>query len=123
MQTTILYTTETKGPSKAGLQWVTNLAGSLNAHLTILQAFRLISQKGHEEIIEEKKEFEQKARDQFLQLEREILSSSGVSYEFKTEVGFAIDRIRSHIKKNKVEFLVIDNSNTEILENIARGAC
>jgi hypothetical protein len=98
------------------------LSREYSANLIVLYSFRLIRQSEEEEMVDEKKIIEKKANDQFLELEKDMLSSSGISYEFKTEVGFTLDRIKSHLKKNGIRFLIVDKSegiNKEIFEGIS----
>jgi hypothetical protein len=43
----------------------------------------------------------------FKAVEKEFLEGSGISYDFKVEVGFVDDRIEEHMKINKISFLVM----------------
>jgi hypothetical protein len=71
-----------------------------------------------EEVVQIRKKLENDAIKIFSAWEKELLKGSGVSYDFKTEVGFVSDRIEEHTKHNPVSFLVIGkNSNTNNKES------
>ena len=82
------------------------MAKKMGSHLTILHTYRLIKQND-EAVIPQKKKIEEEASKNLTILERELLSGSGVDYDFKVEVGFVDDRIKEHIKLNKISFLVM----------------
>lgn len=68
-----------------------------------------------------KKKMEAQAIDHFSQLEKEILEGSGITYEFKSEVGFVAQRIEELIKKQPIDFLIIDKripGNKEVLDEL-----
>lgn len=101
------------------------MARQLRAHLTILYTYRLIQPRSGE-IFNQKKVIEQEAKQKFEVLERDYLANTGVSYDFKIEVGFITDRIEDRAKKNTLDFVVMDktmraNSNEsleELMEHI-----
>ena len=57
-----------------------------------------------------KRDIEASASYQFGLLETEILEGSGVTYDFKVEIGFVTDRIEDYAKKNTLNFLVISKN-------------
>jgi hypothetical protein len=59
------------------------------------------------EAVEIRKKIEEEARQNFAVLEKEVLAGSGVSYDFKVEVGFVSIRVKEYAKKNGVSFLVM----------------
>lgn len=73
-----------------------------------------------------KKAIEQEALQKFEALEKECLQDKGISYDFKIEVGFVTDRIEDRVKKNSLDFVIMDktmrsNSNEsfeELIEHI-----
>lgn len=73
-----------------------------------------------------KKAIEQEALQKFEALEKEYLQDKGISYDFKIEVGFVTDRIEDRVKKNSLDFVIMDktmrsNSNEsfeELIEHI-----
>lgn len=101
------------------------MARHMRAHLSILYTYRLIQPRSGE-VVMMKKVIEQEARDKFQKLEKELLVNQGITYDFKTEVGFVSDRIEDHAKKNPLDFVVMDktmksNSNEsldELMEHI-----
>ena len=108
----ILCTTDFSDSSKEALKLSINLAKKLDSHLTILFTYRLFKQ--NMELIAMKRKIEDEAAKNFNALEKELLAGKGISYDFKTEIGFVDDRIEDHAKKNKTSFLVMDrNTNTK----------
>jgi len=105
--TQILCTIDFSDSSRDTLRWATMLAKLFKAHLTILYTFRLIKTP-FDEAVGFKKKMETEAAENFTQYEKEILEGSGVSYEFKTEVGFVVHRIEELIKKQAIDFLIVD---------------
>jgi hypothetical protein len=118
----ILCTIDFSESSKEALQWAVTMAKELNVHLTILYAYRLVSGTKNDGV-ELKNQIERDAQENFLQIEREILKGSGVSYDFKTEVGFVSNRVKDHVKRNGLSFWVIGNhmnsANRESFDELA----
>jgi shikimate 5-dehydrogenase len=90
------------------LKWSIGLAKKLTIPLTVLYTYRLYKQDG--EIFGIKKKLEEEASKNFEAIEKELLAGTGITYDFKTEVGFVDDRIEDHARKNKVSFLVMGKS-------------
>jgi nucleotide-binding universal stress UspA family protein len=103
----ILCTTDFSDSSKEALKWSVSFAKKLKSPLTILYTYRLLKRNGEGAAL--KKIMEEGAAKKFAELENEILKSSGIAYQCKTEVGFIDDRIEQHMKANKVSFLVMGN--------------
>jgi hypothetical protein len=59
--------------------------------------------------VELRKSIEDDAREKFSFLEKEILSNSGISYAFKTEVGFVSNRVKHYTNNNAVSLVVMGN--------------
>lgn len=124
MTNAILYATDFSDSSKEALEWTIRLAKQLKSHLTILYTYRLLKQNG--EVLFIKKKMEDEGLRSFKALEKELLEGTGISYDFKTEVGFIDDRIEEHTKKNKLSFLVMGKSMSirnkesfdELVENL-----
>jgi hypothetical protein len=118
--TQILCTIDFSDSSSDTLRWAAMLAKQLKAHITILYTFRLIKMP-FDEAIGFKKKMEAEAMDNFTRFEKEILKESGVSYEFKTEIGFAVHRIEDMIKKQTFDFLIMNKGipgNKEALDEL-----
>lgn len=118
----ILCTIDFTESSKDALSMAVLLAGLLKTHLTILYTYRLMNFHNGE-AIEWKNKIEENAYRNFAILENELLRNKGVRYDFKVEVGFISNRVRSYSKKNGISFLVMDNkvnaSNKESLDELA----
>src|SRR5689334_21029858 len=110
MPKAILCTIDFSQPSRQVVRWAVTLARELQAHLTLLYTYRLVHVKG-DEALRMKKKMEDEALLNFGSLEKEMLKGTGISYDFKTEVGFMADRVEDHVKKNPIDFLVM-NKNT-----------
>lgn len=125
MAKTILCTIDMSQSSRQAVQWAMKMAQQLRAHLTILYTYRLIQSRGGE-VIQLKKQMEAEAQQQFALIEAELLINSGISYDFRTEIGFVSDRIEDHARKNNLNFLVMDKTLTtnsketieELMENV-----
>jgi nucleotide-binding universal stress UspA family protein len=107
----ILCTTDFSVNSKHAVKWAVSLAQQLKAPLTILHTYRLIKSTNGEAVLIKRK-MEEEALQRFASLEKECLKDKGITYNFKTEVGFVSDRVEEYSKKNPVSFLVTDKNST-----------
>jgi nucleotide-binding universal stress UspA family protein len=123
MDNAILCTVDFSEPSKDVLKYALNLSKRFNSHITILYTYRLLNANG--EAIDARKKIEEQAKENFASLEREVLSGSGASYDFKIEVGFVSNRVKEYAKKNGVSFLVMgkkmNGSNKESFDELAEN--
>jgi K+-sensing histidine kinase KdpD len=106
MNDSILCTIDFSDSSREVLKYAVNLSKQRKNHITVLYTYRLLSSLDGE-VVEMRKKIEEKAKQNFSILEKEILTDSGVSYDFKIEVGFVSNRVREYAKKNGVSFLVM----------------
>ncbi len=106
---TILCMVDLSESSRLTLSWAVTMAQQLKSHLTILYTYRLLQYRNGE-VLEIKKRMEDNAKAQFQLLEKDLLLGKGISYDFKTEVGFVNDRIENHAKKNSLRFLVMNKN-------------
>lgn len=117
MAKTILCTIDFSDSSKQAVEWAVTIARQLKAHLTVLYTYRLLHARNGE-VLQLKKKMEDDAQQHFVQLEKDLLRDKGITYDFRTEVGFVSDRIEDHAKKNNLNFLVMDkNISTKSKEN------
>jgi hypothetical protein len=68
-----------------------------------------------------KKKMEQEANNNFSLVEKDYLKDSGLTYDFKSEVGFMVHRVEDLILKQHVDFLIIDKKlpgNNEALDEL-----
>lgn len=118
----ILCTVDFSESSKEALRWAVSLAKELKQHLTVLYTYRLRSSTISEGV-ELKSRLEKDAAIRFAEIENEILKNSGVSYDFKTEVGFVLNRVKDHAKKRGLSFWVmgshINAANRESFDELA----
>lgn len=118
----VLCTIDFSESSMDALRMAMSLAQLLKSPLTILYPYRLLNTHNGE-ATDLKKKIEENAMRSFATLEKDILYGSGVSYEFKIEVGFISDRVKDYAKKNSVSFLVMGNkmnlSNKESFDELA----
>jgi nucleotide-binding universal stress UspA family protein len=123
MNNAILCTIDFSEPSKEVLKYAVNLAKQFNSHITILYTYRLLNSNG--ELVEIKRKIEEQAKQSFAVLENDVLKGSGVSYDFKIEVGFVSNRVREYAKKNGVSFLVMgkkmNGSSKESFDELAEN--
>lgn len=114
MTTSILCVIDFSDSSKKALQWAVGKACSMNIHLTILHPFRLIPLRNGESVLSMKKKIEDDALKNFQSLEKDLLIGKGISYDFKSEVGFVADRVGDHAKNHPTNFMVIDKNMSRI---------
>jgi hypothetical protein len=108
-ESSVLCTIDFSRSSREALQWAIQLAKQLNAHVTVLYTYRLIQNRSGE-ALQLKRDIEASASYQFGLLEKEILEGSGISYDFKVEIGFMADRIEDYAKKNALNFLITNKN-------------
>ena len=108
----ILCTIDFSDASIKAVKWSIELAKKLHAPLTILHTYRLFKQNG--EAVSTKKKIEAEALSDFATMEQELLTHSGIDYDFKTEIGFVNDRIEAHARKNKIGLLVMGKNMTAV---------
>lgn len=108
MPKTILYTTDFLEASRQSLSWAVILAQQFKAHLTILYTYRLKS--SHNGALQTKKKLEEDALKNYSLMEEQFLKGSGITYDFKVEVGFVSDRVEDYTRNKKVSFLVVDRN-------------
>lgn len=107
---TVLCSTDFSESSIPALQWAVNISKLIGAHLALLHTYRLVPVNGKATSL--KKEIEDQARTKFSGVEIQYLKGQGISYDFRTEVGFVADRVEDFAKNNRVAFLVISKDAT-----------
>lgn len=110
--------------STEALKVAISLSTLLKTHLTILYPYRLLNSH-HDEATDLKRKIEENAFRDFSALEENILSKSGVAYDFKVEVGFVSNRVKDYTRKNGVSFLVMgskmNSHNRESFDELAEN--
>jgi nucleotide-binding universal stress UspA family protein len=106
MNNSILCTIDFSDASIDVVKYAVHLSKQFHCRLTLLYTYRLFSSQVGE-VGELRKRMEEKARQNFAMLEREILAGSGIAYDFKVEVGFVSKRVEEYTKRNGVDFLVM----------------
>jgi hypothetical protein len=124
MNKAILCTIDFSEASKAVLKYAVDLSRQFNNHITVLFTYRLLSSLNGE-AVEVRKRMEEKARQDFSVLEKEVLAGTGVSYDFKIEVGFVSNRVKEYAKNNGISFLVMgkkmNGSSKESFDELAEN--
>jgi len=119
-ESSLLCLTDFSKSSDRALRWSIQMAEQMKAHITILHTFRLL--QSHVNALKLKQECEQRAQHDFQALEKNMLQGHAVTYEFKSEVGFIIDRIEDYATKHTIDLLVISkelgDENKEIFEDL-----
>ena len=118
----IICTVDFSESSKDALKWSVSLAKLLNTHLTVLYTYRLLNSENGD-AVDLRKKIEGNALQKFSSVEKEILLDSGISYDFKVEVGFVSNRVKYYAKKDAVSIVVMGNkmnsSNKETFDELA----
>lgn len=91
------------------------MAHAYKSQLTILCPYRLIDKGYNGEISKLKAKLENQAKERFFELKKRITILDQVSYEFQPEIGFTLDRISSFVKRNKIEAVVISQSQANLM--------
>lgn len=124
MNKAILCTIDFSESSKDVLKYAVDLSKQFGSHITVLYTYRLLSSQNGE-AVDLRKRTEEKAKQIFSMLEKEVLAGSGVSYDFKIEVGFVSNRVEEYAKKNGVSFLVMgkkmNGSSKESFDELAEN--
>jgi len=117
MKQHILCLTDFSEASASAVIHATHLAEQLNAHLTVLYAYRLNQSTGKESMIEHKKLMDQAAQVKFRKIEEDVLTKAKISYDVKSEIGFLSDRVEDYAQKNNISYLVVAASAEYASEN------
>jgi nucleotide-binding universal stress UspA family protein len=121
MTRSILCATDFSDSSKQAIAWTVSMARQIGAKIIILHTYRLLRSLNGE-AVKLKKKMEEEARKNFEVVEKEFLINQGISYDFKTEVGFVIDRVEDYAKNGSIRFLVMDKnmstSNKEMFNDL-----
>ncbi|MCK6616371.1 MAG: universal stress protein [Cyclobacteriaceae bacterium] len=91
--------------SPAVLKAAVDLAAHFNTRLIVLYAYRILPE--NETITDYRRAIVNRAQEDFAHLEKKLGLNGSVPYEFRAEVGFLSDRIRSSVQANRVGFVVI----------------
>jgi len=110
MTKSVLCVIDFSDSSKKALQWAVCKACTMNTHLTILHPFRLIPLKNGESVLSMKQKIEDDALRNFQNLEKDFLIGKGITYDFKSEVGFVADRVGDHARNHPINCMVIDKN-------------
>lgn len=107
--------------SERALRWAACFAKQINAHLIVLHPFRLLLHEGNP--IQLAKAQSEKAFSNFHRVEKHVLQSCKVTYEFKAEIGFIVDRIEAYASNRTIDLLVVDKKQEsgvfdEILQRV-----
>lgn len=106
--------------------WAIPEAKKQSFHISVLYPYRLIQPKKIEQVVQSRKELDRVAISKFEHLAEKLLQENSISFDFRSEIGFAENRIREFASKNNVAMLVmgkklaIDNSESlqELIESI-----
>jgi nucleotide-binding universal stress UspA family protein len=91
--------------SSSVLKAAVDLANRFAKRLVVLYAYRIIPD--NEAIGDYRKTIVKKAHEDFALLEKKLGLNGSVPYEFRAEVGFLADRIKSAVQANPGAFIVI----------------
>lgn len=104
------------------LEIAARMAYAYKSQLTILFPYRLINKAFTDEISTLKRKLDQEAREKFQYMEKQVPALHLISYDFQPEIGFAIDRINSFVKRNEIDSVVIGQHQSDIINEVNPGA-
>lgn len=93
------------------LEVAAEIAGAVKAHLLVLYPYRLIGDT-QGDIPSLKRKLESDARKRFEALRDKLEGTGRLSMEFQPEIGFAVDRIMAHVRRNSIDMVVISQDAT-----------
>lgn len=98
----------------AGRVWsvAAGIASAYNANLIVLFPYRLIDYTHHGDVPSLKRKLESEAREKFDSLRSLHPTTGNVSWEFHAEIGFMADRIKSYVKRNNIDMVVVGQEAT-----------
>ena len=122
----ILCVVDFSDPSLQELKWAIPEAQRHRFHISVLHPYRLNQHRKKEHVVQSKKDMDRVAVSAFERLAEGLLREHKVSFDFRSEVGFILDRIQEYASKNKVAMLVmgkkmvLDNADSlqELIESI-----
>jgi hypothetical protein len=114
----ILCVVDLSDSSVKVLEVAARMAYANKTHLTILFPYRLISYAYKEDISKLKGKLEQEAREKFSVIQKQVELLNHIFFEFQTEIGFAVDRIKSYVTQNKVDMIVISQSQINLINEV-----
>ena len=102
------------------LEVAAGIANAYHSHLTVLFPYRLIDYGYNGEMATLKAKLETEARQKFLLQKKNLPIMDQVSYEFQPEIGFLADRINAHVKRDKLDMVIIGQQQS-ITTNDIKG--
>jgi nucleotide-binding universal stress UspA family protein len=100
------------------LEVAARMAHANKTRLTILFPYRLISNGYKDDVSKLKGKLEQEAREKFSEIQKQVELLNHLFFEFQPEIGFAVDRINSYVKINKVDMIVISQSQANSINEL-----
>lgn len=100
------------------LEVAARISHGCKAHLVVLFPFRLIQSGFLGDLPSLKLKLETEAREKFADLKKNLPPMDNLSVEFISEIGFIADRIESHVKRNRVDLVIIGQQQTVAANDI-----
>jgi hypothetical protein len=100
------------------LEVAAKMACAYQSQLTILFPYRLIDKGYNGDVSKLKATLEQEAKDQFNLIKTQLPLLAQLTHEFLPEIGFAVDRINSFVRRNKVDSVVISQSQVTLMNEV-----
>jgi hypothetical protein len=104
--------------SVKALEVAAKLAYVQKTSLTILFPYRLIDYGYRCEVSNLKTKLEDEAIENFFRLKKRVVLLNQLLYDFKPEIGFAGNVISSHVKRNKVDMVVISQRQANSINEV-----
>ena len=89
------------------LEVAAGIAHACKSHLVVLFPYRLIDHAFSGEVATLKSKLETEAREKFNAIKATLSDFEKISYEFQPEIGFLADRVSAHVKKDRVDMVVM----------------
>jgi len=95
--------------SKTALQTALDVALSTHSKLSVLYPYRLNQPRNVSDVAQWKKSIDLDATNSFNRMTSTLFKESGVTWDFKPEVGFIDDRVEAFAEKNDVGLIVMSS--------------
>lgn len=95
--------------SRSALQVALDVALKMKSKLSVIYPYRLIQQRNVPDLAQWKKSIDVDATNSFIRMTSALLKESGVTWDFKPEVGFIEDRVEAFTEKHNVSLVVMSS--------------
>lgn len=108
--------------SMNALEVAARIANAVSAHLVVLFPYRLIDQEHSGDMTSLRRNLESRAKEKYLEWKEKLPEFTKASSEFLPEIGFMADRIGAHVRRDKIDMVVIGQELALSVNDIKHSA-